>query len=96
MKKFLLMALAVTMLGGAPVAGHAADQDMAKITCKEFLDAKEHMSMMIMWIDGYMSGKSGNTLISDAWMEKLGVHLGSFCAQNSSKTIMDAMEAMPE
>ena len=76
MKKFLLMALAVTMLGGAPVASHAADQDMAKITCKEFLDAKEHMSMMIMWIDGYMSGKSGNTLISDAWMEKLGVHLG--------------------
>ncbi len=52
--------------------------------------------MMVMWIDGYMSGKSGNTSISDQWMEKLGTHLGTYCAKNPAKTIMDAIEAVPE
>ena len=51
--------------------------------------------MMLMWIDGYMSGKSDNTVISDEWMEKLGMHLGTYCGKNPGKTIMDAMEAMP-
>lgn len=49
-----------------------------------------------MWIDGYMSGKSDNTTISDAWIEKLGLHLGKFCGMNPNKTIMQAIEAMPE
>ena len=56
---------------------------------------KDNMPMMLMWIDGYMSGKSDNTVISDAWMEKLGMHLGTYCGKNPGKTIMDAMEAMP-
>lgn len=96
MKKYLLAALTVVMLGAAPFAAHAAEQDVAKITCKEFLTDKQNISMMVMWIDGYMSGKSGNTSISDQWMEKLGTHLGTYCAKNPAKTIMDAIEAVPE
>ena len=97
MKKVLLTAAAVSMLFAAPFASYATEQDVdvAKITCKEFLEAKNNMPMMLMWIDGYMSGKSDNTVISDAWMEKLGMHLGTYCGKNPGKTIMDAMEAMP-
>ena len=93
MKKYMLAALTVFMLGTAPFAAHAAEQDVAKIT---FLADKQNISMMVMWIDGYMSGKSGNTSISDQWMEKLGTHLGTYCAKNPAKTIMDAIEAVPE
>ena len=96
MKKYLLATLTVVMLGAAPFAAHAAEQDVAKITCKDFLADKQNISMMVMWIDGYMSGKSGNTSISDQWMEKLGTHLGTYCAKNPAKTIMDAIEAVPE
>ncbi|MCB6542901.1 conserved exported hypothetical protein [uncultured Desulfovibrio sp.] len=96
MKKYMLAALTVFMLGTAPFAAHAAEQDVAKITCKDFLADKQNISMMVMWIDGYMSGKSGNTSISDQWMEKLGTHLGTYCAKNPAKTIMDAIEAVPE
>ena len=34
MKKILLTAVVVAMLCAAPFASHAADQDVAKITCK--------------------------------------------------------------
>lgn len=95
MKKFLLTAVAAAMLCTAPFVSYAAEQDVAKITCKDFLGAKDNIPMMLMWIDGYMSGKSDNTVISDEWMEKLSTHLGTYCGKNSDKTIMDAMEAMP-
>ena len=95
MKKLFFAAAAAAMLCGAPLASQAADQDVAKVSCKEFLDSKENMPMMIMWIDGYMSAQSDNTVLSEEWIQKLGTHLGSFCAQNPSKTIMDAIEAMP-
>lgn len=96
MKKYLLSALTLLMLGIAPLSAHAAEQDVAKIPCKDFLADKANMGMMVMWIDGYMSGKSGNTSISDEWMQKLGTHLGTYCAKNPGKTIMDAIEAVPE
>lgn len=95
MKKLLLTTFAVALLCAAPFAAKAEDQDMAKITCKEFLADKENMPIMIMWIDGYMSGKSDNTVLGQAWIEKLGMHLGMFCGKNPSKTIMEAIESMP-
>ena len=52
------------------------------------------ISTMLVWIDGYMSAKSDNTVMSNAWMEKLGGHLGQYCSKNPAKTIMDAIEAM--
>lgn len=96
MKKYFLAIVTVAMLGAAPFTAQSAEQDVAKISCKDFLSDKQNISMMVMWIDGYMSGRSGNTSISDAWMEKLGTHLGTYCAKNPSKTIMDAIEATPE
>ena len=96
MKKVLLTAVAVSMLFAAPFTSYATEQDVAKITCKEFLGDKDNMPMMLMWIDGYMSGKSDNTMMDNAWMEKLGTHMGKYCASNPQKTIMDAIENMPE
>ena len=97
MKK-LLLAFALCALLGAPQMSVAADDtDMGKITCKEFLGGGEQgISTMLVWIDGYMSAKSDNTVMSKAWMEKLGGHMGSYCAKNPSNTVMQAIEAMPE
>ncbi len=92
------MAALVAAVLCLPAMASAEDdvQDMSKITCKELLDADQNgKAMMLSWIDGYMSAKSNNTLISNAWMEKLGEHLGSYCAAHPNKTIMDAMEAVP-
>ena len=83
MKKVLLTAVAVSMLFAAPFTSYATEQDVAKITCKEFLGDKDNMPMMLMWIDGYMSGKSDNTVISDAWMEKTRHASGNILRQES-------------
>ena len=96
MHKWVFAAVVAFMLGLAPLAAQADEVDMAKITCKEFLNDKEGMPAMIMWIDGYMSAKSNNTMMTDAWIEKLGVHLGTYCAKNPGNTIMQAMEAVPQ
>ncbi len=96
MKKFIMAAVAAAFLC-APAAGFAGDIDVAKIKCKDFLSQKENeIGQLLIWIDGYMSAKSDNTVMSDAWMEKLGKHMGGFCAKNGDKTIMDAIQAMPE
>lgn len=83
MKKSLLAALIAATLCIPAVASADDETDMAKITCKEFLSA------------GYMSARSDNTMMSKAWMEKLGAHMASFCSSNPGKTIMDAMNAVP-
>ncbi len=94
----ICLAVVATMLLCLPATGFAAgnEQDMAKITCKEFLGAGDNMGMMLTWIDGYMSGKSDNTVMSEEWMKKLGTHMGQYCGKNPSHTIMQAIEAMPE
>ena len=81
------------MSGGLVFAGD--EQDVAKLPCKEFISNTNEMPMMLAWIDGYMSAKSDNTVMSSAWMEKLGKHMGEFCSKNPNKTIMEAMEALP-
>ena len=97
MRKICLAVLAAIVLC-APTTGFTAGEeevDMAKITCKDFLDAGDNMSMMLTWIDGYMSAKSDNTMMSEEWMKKLGTHMGQYCKKNPGNTIMQAMEAVP-
>ena len=95
-EKSLLAALVAATLCIPAVASADDETDMAKITCKEFLSAGEsEMGLMLTWIDGYMSARSDNTMMSKAWMEKLGAHMASFCSSNPGKTIMDAMNAVP-
>ncbi len=92
--KFLLPALLAAFVGFSSPA-FAQDTDMATIKCSEFLKSNQNdMTMLIFWIDGYISAQSDNTVISDEWMTKLGTHLGSYCATNPNNTIMQAIEAM--
>ncbi len=95
MKKFLFAAILAAMLT-VPTFAQAEDVDMAKLPCKEFLNAGKDMGLLLTWIDGYMSAKSDNTMMSDAWMEKLGKHMGEYCSKNPNHTIMQAMEKVPE
>ncbi len=98
MRQLYTSLVVAILLGVCPVgAAVAADQDFAKITCKDFVNAsEEQMGMMLMWIDGYMSGKSDNTIINDAWLEKLGMHMARYCTANGGNSIIQAMEAMKE
>ncbi len=94
MKKTLLgVAFATALMGCVGTAG-AEQIDMAQLKCSEFLADKDNMNLILMWLDGYASQKSDNTVISDEWMEKLGQHMGSFCSANPDTPILEAAQAM--
>lgn len=96
MKKFLIAATMATLLVGGLSNAYAEEQDIAQIKCSEFIQDKDHMGMVLMWLDGYASQKSDNTVISDEWLEKLGLHMAKFCSENPDTGILDAMGAMEE
>lgn len=92
-RALVMMALAATLAGGS-IAAQAEETDVASIKCSEFLQNKDAIPMFVMWIDGYMSQKSENTVISDEWIQKLSQHMGTYCSQNPDATILDAASAL--
>ena len=96
MKKFILAVVAAAFLC-SPAVSFAEDMDMAKITCNDFLSQKEDdIVSVVIWVDGYLSAKSGDTVMGQEWMKKLSMNLASYCKQNGNKTLMDAIDALPE
>lgn len=93
MKKFLV-AVAASALLMSSVAVHAEDQDIAELKCSEFLQSGQTMPLLLMWIDGYISAATDNTVMDDAYVEELGTKLGSFCKTNPDATIMDALQSL--
>lgn len=94
-RALMIIGLAVAMTGGS-FAVQAEETDVAKVKCSEFIQDKESMGMLLMWLDGYASQKSDNTVLSDEWIEKLGAHMGKYCSENPDTTILDAAQAMEE
>lgn len=94
-RALMIIGLAVAMTGGS-FAVQAEETDVAKVKCSEFIQDKESMGMLLMWLDGYASQKSDNTVLSDEWIEKLGAHMGKYCSEHPDTTILDAAQAMEE
>ena len=60
-RALMIIGLAVAMTGGS-FAVQAEETDVAKVKCSEFIQDKESMGMLLMWLDGYASQKSDNTV----------------------------------
>ena len=96
MKK-LLLTLAACALLLTPALSMAAETDMAALKCSDVLKSKQDEKvMLVLWVDGYMSGSSDVTTINGKWIEQLTGHIMQYCGKNAGKTIMDAANAMPE
>lgn len=94
MKRALVMMGLAATLCGTSLAVQADEVDVAQIKCSEFLQEKDSIGMFLMWLDGYASQKSNNTVLSDEWIEKLGKHMATFCSQNPDTPILEAAAAM--
>ena len=70
MKKTIFAAASLTFLALLPTAALADKFDMAELTCKEFLADKDGIMPTIFWIDGYLSQKTGNTIIDPDQMTR--------------------------
>lgn len=94
MKKMLALVALLALMAMPSLVKAEENVDIAKIPCNGFLElAEDEMAGFIFWIDGYLSAKSGDTTMNDAYIERLGTHLGTFCGNNPNKTLMDAIKA---
>lgn len=89
-----LVAVALALLCAAPFSVRAAEIDVAGIKCRELLAGEAQFPLVLMWVDGYMSAASDNTVLSEEWLARLAGHLGTYCATHPARTVMDAMQAM--
>lgn len=89
-----IAAVVLAALCAAPFSARAVEVDMAGIRCKDLLANEEQFPLVLMWIDGYMSAASDNTVFSEEWMARLANAMGTYCATHPGGTVMDAMEAM--
>jgi type IV secretory pathway VirB10-like protein len=73
------------------------DIDFETLTCREFL-AKDATTktLILLWVDGYISRDREAANTNNKWLEKLAKHLGQYCAKNGKNTIMDAIKDAPD
>jgi hypothetical protein len=68
--------------------------DMAKATCNDALEEKDRQALkaVLIWIDGYLSAKTGDTVVDAYQLQRLAERLESSCRANPSMLLMDAVK----
>jgi acid stress chaperone HdeB len=105
MRKFLHLATCCLLLSLlAPSPAQAKKQqleniDFGAITCKEFIadiaQADEDAAgIVLMWLDGYLSGVSGDTSLNWKGLEAFSGALVDTCAKTPNKKVLDVAKAV--
>jgi acid stress chaperone HdeB len=96
MKRYFSLAIAVAIIGLTGRA-MAAEVDMSKLTCKEVATMSAAKTIGIaMWMNGYVHGKAGNTMLDGDMAEANAVKVAAYCKQNPDATLASAIEAVSE
>ncbi len=71
--------------------------DFGAITCGEFMQeiaqgSSEDAGMVLMWIDGYLSGVSGDTTLNWKNLEKFSTDLVEYCGNKPNAKVLEAAE----
>ena len=71
--------------------------DFGAITCNEFMQeiakgSSEDAGVVLMWIDGYLSGVSGDKVLSWKSLEKFSTDLVTYCGNKPDAKVLDAAE----
>lgn len=89
-----------TLLISTPVLAKKTqmqDIDFGAITCGEFMQemsksSSEDAGVVLMWIDGYLSGISGDTVLNWKNLEQFSTDLIAYCGSKPAAKVLDAAE----
>ena len=82
------------LLVGVPTLAAAGEKvDMAELTCQQFLADEDGILPTVVWIDGYLSHQSGNTVID---MDELIANVKQIAGDCANQPDMKIMELVPE
>ncbi len=92
MKKLLRVALLSLVCLPLGVFARGGDDrvDVRDVTCQELLEQDEEtIGIMLMWLDGYLSGVTGDTSFSVGNLSSFGEQIGTACAKSPDAKILD-------
>jgi acid stress chaperone HdeB len=98
MKTLMMATLAAGILLANPAqAGKRSmdNIDFGTISCREFIEdiataSEDDAAAVMLWIDGYLSGVSGDTVLNWRGFETYSERLVEFCAKNRKTKLLDA------
>ena len=105
MKRSLVVVAALccsSLLMSMPVSAKktgAQNINFGEITCGEFMKeisqgSAEDAGVVLMWIDGDLSGVSGDTVLKWNDLEKFSTNLVAYCGKKPDEKVLDAAEAV--
>ncbi len=90
MKSAFVVAGIGALVAVVPTPAAAGEKvDMAELTCKEFLADEEGILPTVIWLDGYLSHQSGNTVIDMDQLVENVKQLADECAAAPDQKIME-------
>ena len=90
--KAFLVSLAFVVSASLPV-GAQVTVDVAKISCDQFVLFKvANPDTIAVWLHGYYSGKSGNTVVDVERLKTNQKKLRDYCVQNPDVMLVQAVE----
>jgi acid stress chaperone HdeB len=100
MNKILLAACALAGLAiAAPVEARKSKQsdniDFSTISCAQFMDdlsraSEDDAGAVLLWLDGYLSGVSGDTVLRFDSLEAFATNLTERCSRRGRERLLDA------
>ncbi|ALG68934.1 HdeA/HdeB family chaperone [Beggiatoa leptomitoformis] len=90
MKKLFGAIALLACLGATPLVNAAGAVDLKNMTCKD-LDGmdKETASMMLFWLDGYLSGVTDDTSFDPASLGEFVNNLAKACSDKPDGKVLE-------
>lgn len=90
-----LLAGAVLLSFCAAEASAGDELDFGKLSCEDFTTIIQELNSdegagILLWLDGYLSGITGDTVLDPKGMEKNSMRLVKYCLKNGSVKLLDA------
>lgn len=75
----------------APV--HAESFDMKDMSCAQLMQAdEEDAGVILLWLDGYLSGVTGDTRLDTDFLETFAEEMASACEKTPQAKILDVAQ----
>jgi acid stress chaperone HdeB len=99
----LIAILIISLFVAAPFTAEAKNKeikqqvDMEQYTCGDLLSEKEDdIGAVLIWVDGYLSAKTGDTTININFLSKLGEAVGEACAKDKKAKLLEVVRNFME
>jgi acid stress chaperone HdeB len=95
--KSIGVALTVIALSASPVFAANEALPLSTMTCKQFIDApKDTAGVILTWMMGYLHDPDEPAELNFSKMEDLAKKLGTYCAQNPTHGVMNALDKVSD